>query len=264
MNKKYIPYIIIVILLLLLGFLYQRNQSLIRKEKIGQQNFLAEKDSITQIFNKKTGELEASKAAYISRAKDLENYNAALSKQLKNTEGDVVTLSTAIFRLKQDTAILRKALRDQGPSTPPIQLNDSTYAIMWDLLYEYDSVNMDHYKGMTQVVFDFSLPGDFKLKHKFTELTWRESRIDLTFGQRVENKQLRVFARSAYPGFSAEQLEGVLIDPNTNPYIKDLMEKQHWFTGFGVGPSINLGYDFLNARPAVILGVGIQYNIYNW
>ncbi len=92
----------------------------------------------------------------------------------------------------------------------------------------------------------------------------RESRINLVWGQKEEDGKLRVFTQTNYPGFSPNSLEGVLIDPNTNPLMKSLYKKKRWFSGFGVGPSINLGRDIINQRTSFTIGVSVHYNIYNW
>ena len=58
-------------------------------------------------------------------------------------------------------------------------------------------------------------------------------------------------------------MKGVLIDPNDWPDAYK-PAKQHWFTGFGVGPNISMGWDFMESKPSLIVGVGVQYNIYQW
>lgn len=265
-NSKYIPYIIIVILLLLLGFFYQRNQALKLKERVQEQNYAAQTDSLKLEYDKRSGELEASKAVFIARSKDLVEYNEELAAELEETKGKVVTLSRAVIGLKQDTTILREALVEASQE-PVTQLNDSTYDINWAMTYQYDSLNYDKYSGVSRIEInasDIQLNKHFTVTHVQSEMKSRESQIELTFGQKVEDDKLRVYIKSGYPGFVPSQLEGVLIDPNTNPYIRKLIKKKHWFTGVGVGPNITLGYDFLNARPAVIIGVGAQFNIYQW
>lgn len=261
LNPKYIPYIVAIIAIIFTVFYYQKTESLKLKALMDIQNQNALLDSIRIEYNKKTGEVESSKAAFVLKEKELKEYNKVLADELAKEKGKVVSLNRAVIKLKQDTTMLRKALRETEQEDP-IAINDSTYRIPWNLLYQYDSLNSDFYKGSTEIEIGVGDP--YKVRHIFTEIRERESRIEFVFGQKVENGMLRVFVRSKYPGFTAEQLDGVLIDPNTNPYIKGLMKKKHWFTGFGIGPNMNMGYDFINARPALILGVGLQYNVYQW
>ena len=161
----------------------------------------------------------------------------------------------------------------------PIKLSDSTYMIPWTLRYDWDSLNYDIYKGQTQVGINiksgfmwkdgmtnsYLLNNALTFKHYGTSLTERTSQMELTFGQKIEKKQLRIFVNTNYPGFTAKSLEGVLIDPNTNSYIKQLMKKKQWFPGtwsVGVGPSV--GYNFLNGKPYFGAGVHLNYNILQW
>ena len=260
-NPKYIPYIIMVITIAIAAFSWQKYQASELQKKIDAQNYAAQTDSLSFVIDKKTGEAEASKASYVLKESELEAYNKELADEVKREKGKVVSLSRTVVALKQDTATLRKALQDiEQPE--PIQVNDSTYNIPWNVYYQYDSINSDYYEGVSQIEIGVGNP--YKVRHIFTELQKRETQIGMTFGQKVEDNQLRVFIQSKYPGFTPQQLDGVLIDPNTNPYIKGLMKKKHWFTGFGVGPNLTMGYDFFNAKPALIFGVGIQYNVYQW
>ena len=125
----------------------------------------------------------------------------------------------------------------------------------------YDEHNFFKVEGSTVVQVTSVEP--FEMRHDTTYLTEYENRISITYGQKVENDKLRIYIQSQYPGFSVESMEGVLIDPNEWPSVFK-PTKRHWFTGFGVGPNISMGYDFLNSKPSFILGVGIQYNIYEW
>ncbi len=105
----------------------------------------------------------------------------------------------------------------------------------------------------------------FTLSHYKTEMIDRLSQIDLVFGQKVEDDKLRIFVSTDYPGFTATSLSGVLIDPNTNPYIKDLIKKKKWFPNtwsVGIGPGF--GYNVLTSKIYLGIGVNISYNLLQW
>jgi len=161
----------------------------------------------------------------------------------------------------------------------PIQVNDSSYLIPWTMRYDWDSINYDIYKGQTQVGMNikpgfiwkdgmtnnYLLNNAFNMTHYGTSLTERTSQMELTFGQKIEKNQLRIFVNTNYPGFTAKSLEGVLIDPNTNPYIKSLRKKKQWLPNtwsLGVGPSF--GYNILANKPYFGVGVHLNYNILQW
>ncbi|GAF99188.1 unnamed protein product, partial [marine sediment metagenome] len=202
------------------------------------------------------GDLVASKSAYIANEKELKEFNAGLAKQLKDEKGKVVTFNNIVFQLRQDSADLQKNLADlKSEYEKPKQVNDSTWNVDWLLSYVYDSTNYDIFDGRTQV----GLRGpegyfkDITLTHNKTWMLNRNSQIGLTWGQKYEDGKLKVFAKTAHPAFQAQLLEGTYVD-----YPK----KRHWFTGFGIGPQLSVGYDFLHNQPAFMIGVGIHYNIY--
>ena len=92
----------------------------------------------------------------------------------------------------------------------------------------------------------------------------RLTQIDLTWGQKVEKDKLRIFIQSSYPGFTVAQMQGVLIDPNSNPFIKSLMKKKHWFTGFSVGLGATGGFNITTGSYGLVIGPSIIWNIYSF
>ena len=102
------------------------------------------------------------------------------------------------------------------------------------------------------------------VKNIGTELLTRESNIDVTFGEKVVNDKYVVYIQSAYPGFTAKSLEGFMVDPNSNKYIKKLIKKQHWFTGWSLGLGVTPGYEITNGKFGLCVGPTLQWNIYNW
>jgi hypothetical protein len=132
----------------------------------------------------------------------------------------------------------------------------------WELEYQWNETNYDVFKGKTFVSVSNNDP--LKLKHDNTLLYSRESQIDIEFGEKVVDGKYNVFIKSAYPGFTPESLDGVFIDPNSNKDIKNLMKKDHWFTGFSFSISITPGYDIINQRPTIVVGPSLNYNIYSW
>ena len=163
-----------------------------------------------------------------------------------------------IFRLRQDTTDLKNYIDSLYTIMgDPVKVNDSTWHIDWSIAYIYDEYNYDRYSGRTRIglrgIGEFL--DDVIIFHQGTSLLERDSQIRLTWGQKYENGGVRIFARTAHPAFEAQFLEGVYVD---------YPRKRNWFTGFGIGPSINIGWDVVNSRPALIIGGGIHYSIYQW
>jgi len=225
-----------------------RNKGLKEEAAIHGKNLAAMNDTITT-ERLKSGALQVSIDGYVAGAIDLENYNAELAAEVEAQKGKVITLNRIVFNLKQDTADLREYIRNLPDPEPPQQLNDSTWEVSWATAYVYDSVNYDRYDGKTQV----RLRGPVKLglvsvAHNQTYLTYRDSQMKLVWGQEWEgkgkNKQLRIYARTEHPAFKASLLDGT---------YADLPKERHWFQGFGIGPTLNIGYDFLNNQPAFVV-----------
>jgi len=258
-NSKIFGYILIAVIAIFLVGTCGRVSNLKEEARIKDQNMSALSDSIKTVILK-NGDLQVSRDAFMADAKELRLFNAELSDAVKLQTGKVVTLNRIIFQLKQDTAELRAFIRNLPDPKPPEQENDSSWNVSWALNYVYDSTNYDLFTGRTRI----GLRGPLDLSkitviHNGTELLTRNSQIGLIWGQKWEgkgkDKKLRVYAQTAHPAFQTQLLEGTYVD-----YPK----KRHWFTGFGVGPTLNIGYDFLNNQPAVVVGVGIHYSIYQW
>jgi len=286
LKSKTFLVIMVIIMALSLGRSCAKTRDMERKNKKQEQNIAALTDTI-RMEKTKSGKQEVTIAGFVVSTKELEKLNKDLSNELKDQKGRVISLGKIIFQLKQDTAVLRARINYlESIMSQPIQINDSTYNIPWLLKYDWDSTNYDIYKGQTSIgitakkpvsifllsdnktyntQFDNQFNASFDLKHNKTELLERTTQIDLTFGQEIIDHQLRVFVKTRYPGFSAKSLAGVLIDPNTNPYIKGLMKKKKWFPNtwsVGIGPS--LGYNILTFKPYLGIGVNINYNLLQW
>lgn len=254
-NSKIFGYILLAVFVALFIGTCGRNANLKDESDRKDQNISVLNDSI-EMVRQKNGELQASRNAYMADAKELREYNKELADEVKRQKGKVVTLNRIVFRLIQDTTELRKYIRELEKEEPK-QINDSTWAVPWTLYYVYDSTNYDLFKGETRVglIGPSSYFPEIKITHNGTEMLDRDSQIGMTWGQKYENGRLRVYAQTAHPAFRAKLLEGTYVD-----YPKE----RKWFTGFGIGPTLNVGYDFLHNQPAVIIGVGVHYNIYEF
>jgi len=258
-NSRIFGYIVVI--LLVAFFLGTCNRASNLKDELHrqQQNISALNDSITTVVME-NGNLHSSISGYIATEKELRQYNIELADAVKAQKGKVITLSQIVFNLKQDTTELRKYIRELEKPAPPVAENDSTWKVFWVLNYVYDSTNYDIYRGITRI----RLNGPMRLQnvsvsHLNTEMTFRDSQIGLTWGQKWEgtgkNKRLKVYAETAHPAFSAKLLQGTYVDYPT---------KRHWFTGFGVGPQIGVGYNPITNSPVIYGGIGIHYNVYQW
>ena len=286
LSSKAFLIILVLILFILIGRSCAKIQDLKRIGRINEQNITALTDTI-KTEKTKSGKQQVTIAVFITSTKELEKLNKDLYQEIKDQKGNVISLNKIVFQLKEDTSILRERINYlESIITQPIQVNDTTYKISWKLEYDWDSTNYDIYKGQTFVGVvlkrftpNFILNGNktfnneynnefntlFDLKHYKTEIIERLSQVDMTFGQEIVGKQLRVFVNTGYPGFSTKSLRGWMIDPNTDPYIKKLMKKTKWFPNMwsvGIGPSF--GYNVLTSKVYLGIGANINYNILQW
>jgi len=228
-----------------------------QQDIIDQQNISALNDSLHTI-TMKNGDLQVSIDGYIGDSKELKKYNKQLANQLSKEKGKVVTLNNIVFNLKQDSIDLQKSLDSlKVKYGKPIQINDSTWDINWALPFIYDSLNYDIYSGLTQIGLrgDKSLFKKISLSHNKTIMLSRDSKMSMTWGQKYIDGKLKVFAETSHPAFKAQLLEGTYVD---------FSRKKHWFQGIGIGPSMDIGWDFINNKPAIVFGIGIQFNVYQW
>lgn len=262
LNSRIFVIILIVVLLIFAAGECRRIQSLKDEVNVHDQNISALTDSL-KFERTKNGALLVSVDGYIATEKELKKLNKNLWDEVNAQKGKVISLTNVIIVLKQDSAELAKTVDKLNTIIGAMQqINDSTFVAPWTLAYTYDSTNYDVFRGRTQIGVVSKDP--FVLRHKNTYLLERKTQIELTWGEKVEKGKLRIFVKSNYPGFTVKSMEGVLIDPNNNPLFKDLMKKRHWFTGFGIGPELTTGWNILQAKPAIVVGVGIHYNIYEF
>lgn len=261
LNSKFFPYILISLLVLFVLNTCNKNSDLKRENNNHEQN-IAASDSIINTYKDKNGTLTAEKTIWILSKKELKEKNDELSNLVNDQKGRIISLNNTVLRLRQDTSILHDSIRYlKSIIGKAEQINETTWKLPWELYYTWDAKNYDIFKGHTIVEVDTNT---FIVTHKNTLLDERDSRIDLVFGEKVVDGKYNVYISSKYPGLTPESMKGVFIDPNTNKDIKKLIEKRHWFTGFGVGPSFSLGYDFIHNQPTIVFGMSLHYSIYQW
>lgn len=252
----------------ILFFAFQQCESkkdLVAEKTKLEQNIKAKNDSI-ETYKLKNGTLVKEKGILILSEKELKKENSDLYKQVKQQSGSIITLNNAVLSLKQDTELLNDKIRYlRAVIDSAKQIGDNRWEMPWTLEYVWnkDSTNYDRFRGKTFVSVVSKTP--LKLQHDNTMMLERESKINITFGEKVtKDGKYNVYLESKYPGFDVEQMKGVFIDPNTNKDIKRLMKKQHWFTGFSFGVSVVAGKDLFSNGMGVMVGPSLTWNIYQW
>ena len=98
---------------------------------------------------------------------------------------------------------------------------------------------------------------DNKIYPDSTSVSNHTFTLDLTYGFKETDDKYEVFAKSASPSISINQLEGVLILPKKKDVLCPPEKKKRW----GIGPSVVGYYNFGTGKPSVNVGFGIQYNV---
>jgi len=262
-NSKVFGYVIAILFFLFLLGQCNRIGDLIRDNKIKEQNIAAANDSI-RTYKNKNGQLTSEKAIWILTERQLKEENRGLYDKVKAQNGKIISLNNVVFALRQDTAILHDTINYlKSKIGNAIPIDATTWRLPWELNYTWDRSgnNWDQFVGHTIVSLDTTT---MQVIHRNTLLDRRLGNIEFTFGEKVVDGKYNVYVTTTYPGLSAKSLEGFFTDPNSNKYLRDLMGKRHWFTGFGVGPNVSFGYNPFIQKPAFTFGVGLHYNIYSW
>ena len=265
LTSKTFLFILVLILAILVGRSCAKMRDDERTNNIHEQNIIALKDTITK-EKTKSNSLQSTIAGFILSVNDLERINDDLYAEVMDQNGRVISLNKTVFQLKQDSSELRSHVNYlESIISQPIQINDSTLKISWTKRYDWDKINYDIYEGQTFVGLTLKSGYAIGLKHYDTEILSRLSQVEITLGQKIEDKQLRIFVKTDYPGFTAKSLEGVLIDPNTNKDIQNLLKKKRWLPNtFSVGVGPSFGYNVFSNKIYLGIGVNINYNFLQW
>ena len=253
-SNKYKSIGIIIFLLLILGLIsfcfYQNGkiQQLKIEESIKDNNIKALKDTVRTEANK-SGEIQYSKQSLIATNKNLSDLNKQLGDEVKKQKGQIIFLSNSSGGIKIDTP---KTIISNVKKT-----SDSEYIVTFDLENIYDTINYRSIKVNANIKID---------SNKVLTITKSSiSKDDIGFniitGLKEENKNLRIFIRSDYPGLVFNKIDGALIDPRKSDVIKSFFPRKRWGVGIQAGVGIGINNE---VKPCVFIGVGISYNLFTW
>ena len=213
------------------------------ERKVTQQNFKAINDSI-KATKDAVGNIEFDKTAYMASLDDLKLLNDSLYKAVENVKGDVLSLikskvqgeikpievANNVIKYDDLTYGLKSHINDEEPG----------FSYEFDVISRFKLADNKIYPGLTNVD-----------NHKFS--------LDLTYGFKETDDSYEVFAKSASPSIIINELDGVLILPKdkSESLLPTTTNKKRW----GIGPAAVGYYDFNTKRPAINLGLSIQYNM---
>ena len=245
---------ILILFILFLGakFAYDKYDRMSTELRIAQQNESALNDSL-RVSENRVGDLVISKQTLVaSNKEDLKKLNKSLYDATKKYNGKVHELSILKGSIKSDTIII--------DNTKVIEYPNGEKGIEFKFGKEYDDENSRYIEGITKFLYD-------SITNKFRPLpatiTRDEINFNLTQGLRTTSDgKVEMFASSRYPGFGAEDLNSVIIDPKSHPALTEFTKKKklHLSVYGGLGATLDIKNSGIVFGPQV--GVGASYTIW--
>ena len=212
------------------------------EKNINRQNIAALTDSI-RIVSDKVGNTEFNKNAFVTKLDGLENLNDSLYNLILNVRGDVISIINSkvhgdIPPMEVDNKLLKY---DDGV----------TFGLQFALEYK-DAGLVSNIAGVS----DFKAY-DNKVFAGKTMITGNTISLGLTYGFKEYDDKYEIFAKSASPFVTIDELDGALIIPKKkNSLITPTTKKKAW----GIGPNASVMYGFGGGKLDMGVGIGIQYN----
>lgn len=258
--KKYYPFILFVMVVVLALLLVQTNNSLKRERALREyqenqynQNFSALKDSIKVEFNKKLKAWEYSKDNYVvQKLADLEKYNKSLANELKKVKGDVIA------------AIRTQVQGDLGGVTTAsgayvINENTNLFGIKFSTEYQ-DAGFEQKLSGMSRFyVMPDIMNNKWLVNADSTVIDTNLTTINVTYGFRELDNKYQVFAVTPSSKIKLNDITGgFFIDKAPKP-LPEIPKR--WGLGPYVGYGISTATDLKTPRFGWNFGVALHYDL---
>lgn len=254
--KNTITIMISIILSIILLNECNKNRNLKTEIAISNQNIISLSDTVKSVKNK-NGELQQEKYSLISHNGDLKKLNDSLYIEQKKQKDRVIFLNSLVATLKsKNDSLLQENNTLKDKLGQIIIGNDTINYLSWDFSSIYDSKNSRTIKGKTKIMI-----GDNKsVISKGSMLEEFNFKFNLVTGlSETDDKKLKIWAKSDYPGLEIVEMDGALIDPKNSDVLKKLMKPKRWSVGtqFGYGVMLNNG----NVYNGFYSGIGINYQL---
>jgi hypothetical protein len=230
-------------LLVLLALLGKGCKDAAYAEQMNKQNIAALTDTLSEV-KLRNGQLQYQKAILFTDKETLEKLNADLKKELDKVKGGKPEVI-----IKTDVQYVGATLNLSNDLTV---LEDGSLGLKFG--YKTESRLLEGVSSfrVTQTPNEKEVPGKVEILPGFTKIFKDEVRFGLTVGIKKESDGTRnIFVIPSDTSLKIVNIIGANLDKEPIP------KKKH----FGFGPSIQITYDFINQRPVVGVGLGLQYNI---
>ena len=246
---------VIVIGLLILLILLMAKCKGDRIAKLEQDNFIANNnievlnDSIVTHVTKNE-ELIQEKGVLISSKTELKQLNQKLYNEINILENEVKNAKSQVAvrwrtRIVHDTVYIKPNV---------VKTEDGSYIVSFEKDTSYNENNSRHIAGF--VVVDIIDSNQVSIGE--VAITKDEVDMDATLVLGTKDNKLKVWLKTDYPGFEAESIEAVTLDPKIHPELRKLDNKRH-----SIGPIIGIGIG-QNFTITPTIGIGYQYSLFKF
>ena len=157
----------------------------------------------------------------------------------------IFILVATIVILFTTLAIVITNHRTKQPETKTIVIRDTLTNLV------YDTVYLEHYKTVKLPTTDTLYIDSVKIDSIFVEVPISTYKLDTVF--QTDSTRLNLFIQNS--GFDVK-LDTLYYRLEYKPAPVKLPKKKHRF-GFFVGPTVGVGYDYLNNKPVPTVGIGV-------
>lgn len=255
-------HIIIAVLIGVILLLAKCNSDVNSKYKaeqiINQNNIEVLNDSV-KTYRTKNGSLISERGVLIAEKDDLKSLNKDLYDKVNELEKSIPDMEPQVvieYRTKivHDTVYLNSDI---------VAINDSTQKITFNKDTTYVGNNYRNLAGAIWVHLKADSTNIYnKVELGDVLITKDEMNIEATLvlGYKGEGKDkvLKVWLETKYPGFQADEIEAVTLDPMIHPELRKLNNKRH-----SIGPMIGIGIG-QNFQFQPVIGIGYQYSLFKF
>lgn len=236
--------IILVILVLIFSGLYLNtctSESALKKDiLIERQNSRAISDSLRTYMDDNKN-LVYEKGILMASKGELKSLNKDLYNELNSLKKDPIVIIKPEIIIEHDTVEIRSNL---------IEYSNGTYGLEWVHDTVYSNTSSRLISGSTKFRLDSNLIIPLN-----TVIHKDQIKFNLVTGITENQDYFEIFVRSSYPGFSAINIEGSIIDKKR--FIRN--SENSWV----IGPHIGYGLQFTKSGEishGLNLGIGVTYN----
>ena len=203
-------------------------------------NQLALSDSVTT-YRDKSGDLTFEKSTLIASKNELKNLNRELYDEVKDLKDNPKIVIKTEVKIIHDTVEVE---------TKTILYADGSIGLNWNRDTTFSVGNFQSLSGETRFKLDSN-----KVTNVNTTLTKNTFGMSFITGLKEGKDSYEIFIKSDYPGFSATDIQGSIID-------KKMIQSNE--SSFVFGPSIGYGLVLNpsgNASHGFMFGVTATYNL---